>query len=112
VREYLVERGVDPARVPDAVLVLSELLTNALEASPVDGLVDIEVTAGPRAVRLDVTNRLTTAPPAVWPALAGVEMPPATAERGRGLPLVAALAARMAIDVSDDRTHVRADLIV
>ena len=109
VRRYLAEQGVPEGRIGDVVLVLSELVTNAIEASPEQGRVEVLIERSGATICLDVTNQAATvAPP--WPPMTTVEMPTAVAVRGRGLPLVAALAARMSIEVGDELTRVRAEL--
>lgn len=109
VRRYLAGQGVPEGRIGDVVLVLSELLTNAIEASPEQGQVEVLIERSGATVFLDVTNQAVAIAPS-WPLMSTVEMPTAFAARGRGLPLVAALAARMSIDVGEKLTHVRAEL--
>ena len=107
-RRYAAQ-GLPEGRIGDVVLVLSELVTNAIEASPEQGRVEVLIERSGATICLDVTNQAATvAPP--WPPMTTVEMPTAVAVRGRGLPLVAALAARMSIDVGDELTRVRAEL--
>lgn len=107
-RRYAAQ-GLPEGRIGDVVLVLSELVTNAIEASPEQGRVEVLIERSGATICLDVTNQAATvAPP--WPPMTTVEMPTAVAVRGRGLPLVAALAARMSVEVGDELTRVRAEL--
>lgn len=108
VRRFLGNHGVSPLAVDSVVLVLTELATNGREAlGPSGGSVTVDVDCS----RHDVVSLLVTNRPPGWPsglALTPIAMPGSDAERGRGLPLVAALAMRLSVDTSDRCTRVRA----
>lgn len=109
VRRFLADHGVPPLAVDSVVLVLTELATNGREALGArGGTVTVDVDCS----RRDVVSVLVTNRPPGWPAgatLAPIVMPDSDAERGRGLPLVAALATRVSVDTTDRCTRVRAD---
>jgi len=108
-RAFLAEAMVTGRRVDDVVLVLTELVTNGCEAAgtaapvstilSVDGMITIEVINGHRADSPDVMFQDT------------LTMPNSDATRGRGLALVAALAARLSIETTPLFTSVRAEIL-
>lgn len=109
VRRFLGNHGVPPLAVDSVVLVLTELATNGREAlGPRGGTVTVDVDCS----RHDIVSLLVTNRPPGWPGgapVAPIAMPGSDAERGRGLPLVAALATRLSVDTTDRCTRVRAD---
>lgn len=98
------EVGLPEDRICDVVLAVTEALTNAAEFAylAVDprGTVDLEVVHDPRrsALTAIVTDRGRWRPPDVLHS---------HLSRGRGIPLMHALADAAAIDVSVDGTTVR-----
>jgi anti-sigma regulatory factor (Ser/Thr protein kinase) len=78
----LTKAGVDPAAVTDALLILSELVSNAIRHARTEYTVSASVADG--TVRLEVFDRDTRPP-----ALMGLD---AESTSGRGLHIVAGLA--------------------
>ena len=103
------EGRVSSDLVQRALLVASELLTNALEAS--GGTGDIELTAVERDGMLTLTvENACVAGPEIVRAFSTVTMPAAVAERGRGLPLVASVATRLSITFERGAEFIGADV--
>lgn len=104
VDEALAAAGVAAARRADVVLVLSELVTNAVDQGP-DADIRVGVdTSDDGEVTLTVANRRTGAPldePRRWP------VPEKLGERGRGLQIVGHLADHVVVDDVDGWTSVR-----
>lgn len=90
----------DPDRVDDVTLVASELVTNAVEAGPDGSMVGVAARLVGTTMYLVVVNEQPDSPvidlDALWERGGeehrGVEMPAGPAIRGRGLPIVDALA--------------------
>jgi len=89
--------------------VAAELLTNALESSLPGGWIELGCEVRGRVVSVEVANLLTASSSS--PMWGAVGMPLPDAERGRGLPLVAALVARLSFSVEDSQVCVRAELV-
>ena len=107
-RTFLGECGVPDDRVDDAALVMAELVENGCAACAGAAPVQIVLAASPGLVVVAVTNeRLPGEREVVLPA---VRMPSPAQPRGRGLPLVALLSARLGVDQSERTTTVRAEL--
>jgi anti-sigma regulatory factor (Ser/Thr protein kinase) len=108
-RTFLIRNAVPPRNVDDIVLTLSELLSNALTSQETSGAVTAELDfERPRLITLLVTNERSTSHSSSFPS-SPIEMPRPDVPRGRGLPLVAALASRVSIDQRLGSTQVRAD---
>lgn len=84
-----------------AEIVVTELVTNAVEHASSASLVDVE--RGPSSFRLAVRDWDTA-------ALPSVALPPATSPRGRGLAMVAAVAADWGIQTHPDGKTVWAEM--
>lgn len=110
VDQFLRSRHVTDELVDRSLLVTSELLTNALEASPTTATIALAVSATDGLVTVAVENICPLGPEAIA-AIASVSMPPAIADRGRGLPLVAASAARLSFTFEPGVVRVSADLL-
>jgi anti-sigma regulatory factor (Ser/Thr protein kinase) len=109
-RTFLVDADTPAARAADATLVMAELVANGHAACSGVAPVVIEVAASPGLVVVQVTNeRLPGTPDHLQ--LPRAQMPRPTEDRGRGLPLVALLCARLAMDHGDGTTTVRAELV-
>jgi anti-sigma regulatory factor (Ser/Thr protein kinase) len=87
--------------VDDVILVVSELVTNAVLHAT--GAVGLLLLASPGGVRIEVTDSV--------PVLPAVESPTPTAEHGRGLAIVATLAARWGSRLTAAGKVVWADLV-
>ena len=110
VRVFLAHAGTPAACVDDAVLVMAELLANGHTACRGVTPVVVEAAAGPGLVVIQVTNdRLPGTPDEL--VLPPVRMPLPDEHRGRGLPLVALLCARLAFVHGRATTMVRAELL-
>lgn len=110
VARFLESNGVAPELSERALLVASELVTNALEASSPAEEIELVVTAGRSVVTIDVEN-VCEVDPATIASIASVAMPAPFSERGRGLPLVAASATRLSITFRPGRVRVGADIV-
>lgn len=110
VDRFLRSRHVTDELLDRSLLVASELLTNALEASPTAASIALAVSATEGLVTVAVENICPLGPEAIA-AIASVAMPPALADRGRGLPLVAAAAARLSFTFEPGVVRVSADLL-
>jgi serine phosphatase RsbU (regulator of sigma subunit)/anti-sigma regulatory factor (Ser/Thr protein kinase) len=105
VRDWLEARAVEDRTLDDTELVLAELLANAVEASPDDGVIELRVGIASDRVAVDVTDHGTgfTLPPEEV-------VPDPLAPRGRGLRIVRAAAVRVDVQHGRDGTRVRAVL--
>lgn len=79
--------GLDPVDVEDAQLMVSELLTNAVEAAA--SKIEVRVAVEPRSLAVEVSD---DGPGRHDLDELGLELPPPGAERGRGLYIVRAIA--------------------
>jgi anti-sigma regulatory factor (Ser/Thr protein kinase) len=110
VRAFLSRAGVFGQRADDVVLVLTELVTNGIDAAqgaaPVSSVLSVE----PAMIIVEVTNprRAHASALAIQQRLT---MPSEDAERGRGLPLVSMLSARMSTETTPFVTVVRAEIL-
>jgi anti-sigma regulatory factor (Ser/Thr protein kinase) len=110
-RAFLVANAVSPKCVDDIVLTLSELVSNALASGPPGATVTAELDCLElRLVKLTVTNPRSAGFAKVF-LPDHTEMPGPDIDHGRGLPLVAALATRVAIDGLPTSTRVQADFV-
>jgi anti-sigma regulatory factor (Ser/Thr protein kinase) len=110
-RKFLFENAVSPRDTEGIVLTLSELLSNALASGDTAGMVRAELDCQrPHLVKLTVMNKTSTQASAHFRPVS-TEMPCPGIDRGRGLPLVAALATRLSIDGRLGSTRVRADFV-
>jgi anti-sigma regulatory factor (Ser/Thr protein kinase) len=111
---WLADRGVVGSASFDCLLVLNELSTNAVQASP-DELFLVNLTLAPQNGRnqvvFAVTNRLksSTEPP---PSTDDWVFPEQTALKGRGLAIVSQVSDTTAVELSDDTVTVTASLTV
>lgn len=108
---------LEECRLPEAVcdgavLVAAELLTNAYEASPPGSTLRFSTDLEAGVLAIEVGNPLDPRATRGLERFATVGMPAATADRGRGLPLVAALAARLAVTFESGTVRVRAELLI
>ena len=109
-RAFLLHAETPAQCAADATLVMAELVANGHTACSGAAPVVIEVAASPGLVVVQVTNeRLPGTPDHL--ELPRAQMPPPTERRGRGLPLVAQLCARLAVDHGDHVTTIRAELV-
>ena len=99
--EWLRIEGCPPDRIADLAVVISELVTNALEASR-PPRARLEVTVDDSAVEIVVTNASPVG--FCW---AGGPPPPPTAVRGRGLHIVDRLMSGLEIGHHEGTTRVR-----
>jgi len=105
VRRALLGEGWERERVELVVLAVCEALTNAIEHGSVPGEpVEIEIAAAADHVEIRVTDR--GRPGAARP-LGVPAPPPPTAERGRGLIIMGALADSLQIGLAGRGTGVR-----
>ena len=103
-REFVGFLLPDSTRRDDAVLIVSELATNAIvhtASGQAGGTFVVEVTRTTQAVRVAVTDRGRGG----TPRTAG-RLPPAEVVRGRGLAITATLADRMGRRRNGDAGHV------
>lgn len=105
VARWLGERAGAPGTVNDAVIALSELLTNACEHGA-DGRIDVACTATASGVSLSVSNSVDR--DVVLPEPDEWKMPDPMAQRGRGLAIVAAVSDRVVLDRAATRVCVEA----
>ena len=105
VRRALLREGWERERVEFVVLAVCEALTNAIEHGSVPGEpVEIEIAAAADHAEIRVTDR--GRPGAARP-LGVPSPPPPTAERGRGLIIMGALADSLQIGLAGRGTGVR-----
>ncbi|MDT3444635.1 MULTISPECIES: ATP-binding protein [unclassified Pseudofrankia] len=91
--EVLTRHGCEPALVDDAILLLSEIVTNAVVHA--DSAAEVEVRAGELVIWFGVRDADSRRWPVHWPVSLG-------ASGGRGLHLVATLAADWGTNVHSD----------
>jgi len=105
VAEFLRTRGVDAAVIDDSVVIISELVTNAVRhAAPgVRAKLRMECTVGPDGLCLEVSDGGSSAGPPLHER---------GAVGGRGLFIVAALADSWSFHRTDAGTVVTAQLVV
>jgi hypothetical protein len=108
-RAFITHAGAPAACVDDAVLVMAALLANGHAACRGVTPVVVEVAVGPGLVVVQVTNDRVPGTPDEL-VLPPIRMPLPDEPRGRGLPLVALLCARLAV-VHGRTTTVRAELV-
>ena len=101
-RSWLQALGVVTDTVDRALVVLSELATNAIEASPDGSSIVVRWHAEGRALQITVEDR------GPGFAYAAAEPVDETAERGRGLVIVDGLAESISVAHADGRTTVSA----
>ncbi len=111
IRGHLQAADVPPERVADAVLVASELATNAKGAAQPGTHVSVAGQVSEGRITLAVSN-LHRGDHERKTLFAPVQMPSADAERGRGLATVAALAWRVSADIESHRTTLHAELTI
>jgi anti-sigma regulatory factor (Ser/Thr protein kinase) len=111
IRGHLRAAEVPPERVADAVLVASELATNAKGAARPGTHVSVAGQVGGGRIVLDVSN-LHRNDHERKPLFAAVQMPNADVERGRGLATVAALAWRVSADIGSHHTTLHAEITI
>jgi anti-sigma regulatory factor (Ser/Thr protein kinase) len=111
IRGHLRAAEVPPERVADAVLVASELATNAKGAAEPGTHVSVAGHVGGGRIVLAVSN-LHRNDNERKHLFAQVHMPSADAERGRGLATVAALAWRVSADLESHRTTLHAEIAI
>ncbi len=92
-------------------MIAAELLTNAFEAGPPGSPIELMARLDDTVVTIEVTNRVDARRSPAVESRVALGMPDASAERGRGLPLVAALATRLSVTVESGTVRVRADLL-
>jgi anti-sigma regulatory factor (Ser/Thr protein kinase) len=102
-RRWLQDAEVAPVAWADLLLVVTELCTNAIEASPPDVPVEVQVTHDGTALRLVVVNLRPGPPNEGPPALRRGSLQ----ERGRGLAIVRSLVDTFVMTSDGDRTVVR-----
>jgi len=83
--------ALEPMRVEDAKLLVSELVTNAVRHPRDSGRVGLEVVVAGKRVRVEVSN------PGAGFSKPSVDPPPADALGGRGLLIVDRLASRWGV---------------
>lgn len=99
-REYLAACGVPPAAIEDALLILSELSTNALvhtRSGGPHGAFRVLLRRGTTTVRVEVTDAGGPGAPIARRSATDPLIGPATEEGGLGLALVEALATRWSV---------------
>ena len=99
--EWLAGGPVDAATRDDVLLVLTELVANAMALAA--GPVTVALSVGDDGVRLSVTNPPTDStlpPPERW------EDPGPDGDRGRGLAIVRRVCPAVAVSADPDRTEV------
>jgi len=103
VSDVLIRGGVALRVVGDVVLIVAELVANAVEHGR-GRWVDVELSIDDSAIEIVVSNQgaVDLGDPAGW------TMPPAHARAGRGLPLVRALVDDVKWAASQGRLSVRA----
>ncbi len=80
----------DPDLVDDVVLIVSELVTNAVRHAPDDEVPQLHLESRPHALRIGVSDGA-----AIRPLIRELSD---TAESGRGMRIIAALASRWGVD--------------
>lgn len=98
----LLDRPVPEDLCDDAQLIVSELVTNAVRAGT--ATVAVALALGPGHLRIDVRDTA--------PGVPSIGVRDVSSGNGRGLPLVAAVAARWGIDSSREGKSVWAELNV
>jgi hypothetical protein len=111
IRDHLRAAEVPPERVADALLVASELATNARGAARAGSPIEVAGWVREGRIGLAVRNNHQDDHPRTG-LFTPVRMPSPDAERGRGLATVAALACRLSADIDADHTTVHAELTV
>ena len=111
IRDHLRAAEVPPERVADAVLVASELATNATRAAEPGTPVRVTGRIGGGRIVLDVSNHPRDINERKG-LLTPVRMPGAEADRGRGLATVAALSWRVSADIESHHTTLHAELTI
>jgi anti-sigma regulatory factor (Ser/Thr protein kinase) len=111
IRGHLRAAEVPPERVADAVLVASELATNAKGAAEPGTAIQVAGRVGGGRIVLDVSNHPRHNHERT-DLLTPVRMPGADAERGRGLATVAALSWRVSADIESHHTTMHAELTI
>ena len=111
IRGHLRAAEVPAERVADAVLVASELATNAKGAAEPGTPVKVAGRVAEGRIVLDVSNRHRENHERRG-LFTPVRMPGADVERGRGLATVAALAWRVSADIESHRTTLHAELTI
>lgn len=106
-REALEREGIGESVVYDAMLVLSELVSNAVQHGQPDRHGRLEVCWSLQDERLviEVTDGGLTTMPAARPQ-------DLEADRGRGLVIVESVCDAWRVDRRDDHTHVVAELVL
>jgi anti-sigma regulatory factor (Ser/Thr protein kinase) len=105
--EALTQVGVSKSDAANALLVVSELVSNAVQAAEPGSLIGLEIFRAGDQVRIAVTNVGAF-------ALASAQLVPSSADnsRGRGLGIVQMLAQDIGIDTSAGKTTLTAWLDV
>lgn len=106
--EWLDQSGVSVSARADAALVVSELATNAVEASS-DTPFGVAAALHPGSDRLDIVVTNHGAPP--LPNLADWDTKSAIRPRGRGLMIVKSVAAEVRVERRDLTNIVRATVV-
>lgn len=101
---WLEDHGTDTEKRRDILLAVGELTANAEEHGG-DGPIDLQCVSSPPTIAVSVTNR---AAPGAVPPTTKWRMPGPTAIRGRGLPVVAALARSVAVFYREGAVTIRA----
>ncbi len=96
VDELAAEHGLAPETAFDLKVAATEAVANALRHPEAPGAADVILAGGADAVEIEVRNR--------GPFRIGTGL---DAERGRGLPLMVALADEVQFSATDDGTSVR-----
>lgn len=96
--------GIEGALTSDIVLAVSEIVTNAVEASEKGDAIDLAVELEGRSFTIDVVNTTTRPLPPSMAWRGGDPLRP----RGRGLRIVDHLASMVSLSESDGRVTVTA----
>lgn len=111
IRDHLRAAEVPAERVADALLVASELATNAAGAARPGTAVEVAGWVSGDRIVLAVSNVHRDDHPRTG-LFTPVRMPSPDAERGRGLATVAALAWRLSADIEPHHTTMHAELTI